>query len=149
MATSDLTTPVLEPVKPGDLITADLINNIINLLPAPTPSVDLPQISNVYALGSNGKKTGNDMTVTSGSAAVIEGSNLDSVYLVRFDSVPVSFEAQADGSLQVTTVPIQMSPTNEPDWRQAIGLVAITNPAGTGQRIVVYASSSSSSSSGT
>lgn len=141
MATTTSTNdePLVPHVHPGDLITADLINEIIDLLQPPPPSdYDLPQISNAYTIDDKGNQLGNSMTLSPGSAGAIVGTNLDSVYLVRIDSVPINVTPQADGSLQIVNVPVPQNPTIESGWRSAIGLLAVTNPAGSTQRIVVY-----------
>jgi hypothetical protein len=143
MATTTSTTkqPLLPHVHPGDLITAELINEIIDLLQAPPPSeTDLPQISNAYTLDSGGNPVMGSppMTLTPGSAGAIAGSNLDSVYLVRIDSVPVDVTPRADGSLYIDNVPPPVYATYEPRLNWPIGILAVTNPAGSTQRIIVY-----------
>jgi hypothetical protein len=141
MATTTSTTdaPLIPHVHPGDLITAELINEIIDLLqPSPPSELDLPQISDAYTIDNNGNQLGKSMTLSPGSPGAIVGTNLDSVYLVRIDSVPIVVKPQSDGSLRIVNVPVPQNPTIEPGWRLAIGVLAVTNPAGSTQRIVVY-----------
>jgi hypothetical protein len=124
-------------VHPGDLITSELINEHIDEM-APSDLSKLPQISNVQVFASNAP-SGPNMTVKGNQAAFIQGTNLQDVYLVRIDSVPVGFNPQG-GSLVVTTVPAPQNMTAVEGQRQkGIGTLAVTNSNGTGTRIILYA----------
>lgn len=137
MSATNQQTTVPARVHPGDLITSELINEIIEGA-APSDLSKLPEISNVRAFANNAP-SGSNMTIQRTQAAFIEGTNLEDVYLVRIDSVPVGFDPQG-GSIVVTTVPEPQNMTAIVGQRHAVGIgtLSVTNSNGTGTRIILY-----------
>lgn len=144
MATTNPTQ--LKHVSPGGLITAELINAIIDALQEEeteedAPPENWPQIANGYQVDQSGRQAGNDMTFAEGKAASIEGTNLADVWLLRFDSVPLDptqFQA-TDSVISVNTVPTVAHKTPGDNYGNQYGLLAITNNAGTAVRIYQWA----------
>lgn len=132
---------LLERVRPGELIRAGFMNDLIHLvnklskkvseiegkLPGQLEATDLPVIENVYYGDSSNAK----MQIVAGESATIVGTNLVPYSVVRIDNVEQTGQGNDNGTITIAKVKRPDNPSPH-----GLALIAVTNDTGSGSRIV-------------